>query len=124
MVPEAVKGRGRQSLDVACAGRVGDAHRLVPFPAKTGSFPYPRRALGWLAVINTALAFTLWNRSLQYLTATESAAINNTMLIQIAILAWIFLGEAPGGLDIIGMAAVSVGVYLARRTRAEMSMNR
>ena len=41
----------------------------------------------WLAVVNTALAFTLWNRSLQHLSATESAAINNTMLIQIGLLA-------------------------------------
>jgi drug/metabolite transporter (DMT)-like permease len=80
--------------------------------------------LGWLAVVNTALAFTLWNRSLQHLTATESAAINNTMLIQIAVLAWLFLGEVPGGLDIVGMVGVSVGVYLAQQTRAEMKASR
>jgi len=73
----------------------------------------------WLAVVNTAWAFTLWNRSLQLLSATESAAINNTMLIQIGILAWLFLGETPGALDVVGMAAVSVGVYLAQRPRSE-----
>lgn len=72
----------------------------------------------WLAVVNTAWAFTLWNRSLQMLSATESAAINNTMLIQIAILAWAFLDETPGALDILGMVAVSIGVFLAQRTRA------
>jgi drug/metabolite transporter (DMT)-like permease len=74
----------------------------------------------WLAVVNTALAFTLWNRSLQMLSATESAAINNTMLIQIGLLAWLFLDETPGRLDIIGMVAVSIGVYLAQRPRPEM----
>jgi drug/metabolite transporter (DMT)-like permease len=47
----------------------------------------------WLAVINTALAFTLWNHTLRSLTAIESTLINNTMLVQIAILAWLFLGE-------------------------------
>jgi drug/metabolite transporter (DMT)-like permease len=74
----------------------------------------------WLAVVNTAWAFTLWNRSLQQLSATESAAINNTMLIQIGLLAWLFLDETPGALDIVGMVAVSVGVYLAQRPRVEM----
>jgi drug/metabolite transporter (DMT)-like permease len=41
----------------------------------------------WLAIINTALAFTIWNFTLKTLTAMESSIINGTMLIQIAILA-------------------------------------
>ena len=40
----------------------------------------------WLALVNSAFAFTLWNRTLRTLSATESSVINNTMLIQIAIL--------------------------------------
>jgi drug/metabolite transporter (DMT)-like permease len=76
----------------------------------------------WLAGVNTALAFTLWNRSLQLLSATESAAINNTMLIQIGLLAWLFLDEVPGVLDVLGMLAVSAGVYLASRPRLEMKV--
>ena len=48
----------------------------------------------WLAIINTALAFTIWNLTLRTLSAMESSIINGTMLIQIAVLAWIFLGEA------------------------------
>ena len=40
-------------------------------------------------MVNTAFAFTLWNLSLQRLTAVESAGVNNTMLIQIAVLAWL-----------------------------------
>lgn len=73
----------------------------------------------WLALVNTALAFTLWNRSLRILSATESVAINNTMLIQIGLLAWLFLDEVPGVADIVGMLAVSAGVYLAQRPRVE-----
>ena len=71
----------------------------------------------WLAVVNTAFAFTLWNLSLQRLTAVESASINNTMLVQIALLAWFFLGEAPGALGLLGIALVTVGVYLVQATR-------
>ena len=75
--------------------------------------------IGWLAAVNTAWAFTIWNRSLQRLSASESAAVNNTMLIQIGLLAWLFLDEAPGFLDLLGMGGVSVGVYLAQRPRSE-----
>ncbi|MFC2136317.1 DMT family transporter, partial [Bacteroidota bacterium] len=41
----------------------------------------------WLAGINTAFAFVLWNLTLRTLSAMESSIINNTMLIQIALLA-------------------------------------
>ncbi|MGH8912365.1 MAG: DMT family transporter [Acidimicrobiia bacterium] len=68
----------------------------------------------WLAVVNTAAAFTMWNWSLRHLTATASAGINNTMLIQIALLAWLFLAERPGPIQWTGMAVVSFGVLLAQ----------
>jgi drug/metabolite transporter (DMT)-like permease len=68
----------------------------------------------WLAVVNTALAFTLWNRSLQTLTAVESSVINNTMLIQIPILAWVFLGEALTTQKIIGMIIAGAGTLIVQ----------
>lgn len=68
----------------------------------------------WLAVVNTALAFTLWNKTLRTLTATESSVINNTMLIQIAVLAWVFLGEALAPLQIIGLLVVAAGALLVQ----------
>lgn len=68
----------------------------------------------WLAVVNSALAFTLWNRSLGVLSAVESSVINNTMLIQIAILAWAFLGERPAPLQIGGLVLATVGVVLVQ----------
>ncbi|MFN8519941.1 MAG: EamA family transporter [Chloroflexota bacterium] len=70
--------------------------------------------VGWMALVNTALAFTWWNESLRHLAATESAAINNLMLLQIAALAWLFLGEAPDPIQWLGMALVTVGVIRAR----------
>ncbi len=66
--------------------------------------------VGWLAVVNTALAFTLWNWSLRRLTAVEAAGINNTMLIQIALLAWWLLDESPGVAGTIGLVIVSAGI--------------
>lgn len=75
--------------------------------------------IAWLAVVNTALAFTLWNLSLRRLSALESAAINNTMLLQIGMLAWWLLDEFPGPLGFAGIALVSAGILLTQSPRAE-----
>lgn len=68
----------------------------------------------WLAVVNTALAFTIWNYTLRTLTAMESSIINGTMLIQIAVLAWIFLGEDIFFKEIIGMLIAAIGAVLVQ----------
>jgi drug/metabolite transporter (DMT)-like permease len=68
----------------------------------------------WLAVVNTALAFTLWNRTLRTLSAMESSIINNTMLFQIAVLAWLFLGEPLGGRQVVGMVLAGLGTVLVQ----------
>ncbi|MFZ2323842.1 MAG: DMT family transporter [Ignavibacteriaceae bacterium] len=68
----------------------------------------------WLAIINTALAFTIWNFTLKTLTAMESSIINGTMLIQIAVLAWIFLGEDISLKEVMGMLIASAGAVLVQ----------
>ncbi len=76
-----------------------------------------------LAVFNTALAFWLWNKSLQVLTAMESSIINNTMLIQISLLAWLFLGEKLTWMGVIGLAIASIGTILVNLSLLEKSNN-
>ena len=71
----------------------------------------------WLAVVNSAYAFTLWNRTLRTLSAMESSIINNTMLFQIALLAWLFLGEALTWPRIIGMALAAIGTLIVQLKR-------
>jgi drug/metabolite transporter (DMT)-like permease len=68
----------------------------------------------WLAAVNTALAFTLWNHTLRTLSAMESSIINNTMLFQIAVLAWPFLGEPPGWHQVLGMGLAAAGTLLVQ----------
>ena len=68
----------------------------------------------WLAVVNTALAFTIWNLTLRSLSAMESSIINGTMLIQIALLAWIFLGETISAQEGIGMLIAASGALLVQ----------
>jgi drug/metabolite transporter (DMT)-like permease len=75
---------------------------------KTGLF------LIWLAAVNTALAFTLWNLTLRTLTAMESSIINGTMLMQIAILAWYFLDENISIQEGAGMVIAAIGAVLVQ----------
>lgn len=72
----------------------------------------------WLAVVNTALAFTLWNHTLRTLTAVESSIINSTMLVQIALLAWIFLGETLNWKEIAGLIMAGAGALIVQLRRA------
>jgi len=49
----------------------------------------------------------------------ESSIINNTMLIQIAVLAWIFLGERVSGQEAFGMFLAALGVLLVQLWRKQ-----
>lgn len=82
----------------------------APRPGPTGW-----AIVAWLATVNTAWAFTLWNRTLRRLSAAESSLINNTMLGQVALLAWIFLGESLGGRELVGLGIALGGVLVAQR---------
>ena len=68
----------------------------------------------WLALVNSALAFTLWNLTMRTLSAMESSLINNTMLIQIAILAWVFLDEQLTWQQGMGMGMAAAGILVVQ----------
>jgi drug/metabolite transporter (DMT)-like permease len=74
----------------------------------------------WLAVVNTAFAFTLWNHTLRVLTATESSIINGTMLIWIPILAVLFLGETITEKELSGLVLAGLGTLLVQLRSAEI----
>jgi drug/metabolite transporter (DMT)-like permease len=97
---------GVGSLVLLCAGLVVDG-----WPSLNGIHWL---IIGYLAVVNTAFAFTLWNHTLRTLSATESSLINNTMLIQIAVLAWVFLGEHLGWQEIAGLVVAAAGALLVQ----------
>ena len=71
----------------------------------------------WLAGVNSAFAFTLWNFTQRSLPAFESSLINNTMLFQVALLAWIFLGEALTGLQLVALLLAALGTLLVQLRR-------
>jgi drug/metabolite transporter (DMT)-like permease len=79
--------------------------------------------VAWLAVVNTALAFTLWNHTLRTLSAMESSVINNAMLIQIPLLAWLFLGEGLAIQQIIGVGLAGLGILVVQLFSANVPIS-
>jgi drug/metabolite transporter (DMT)-like permease len=108
------RGRGLPALVITTVSMgVGGLLLLAVGAAAQGFGPLGLRQwaiIAWLAVVNTAVAFTVWNRTLQQLTAVESSLLNSSMLPQIAILAWLFLGEPLTVRQIAGLALVGAGV--------------
>lgn len=72
----------------------------------------------WLALVNTAFAFTLWNHTMRTLTAMESSIINGTMLVWVAIFAVIFLGETINTQEMMGLVTTGVGTIIVQLRRA------
>jgi drug/metabolite transporter (DMT)-like permease len=68
----------------------------------------------WLGVVNTALAFFLWNHALETLEAFELSVLQNTMLIQITILSVIFLGETLPPVKYVYMTIIFIGVFIVQ----------
>jgi drug/metabolite transporter (DMT)-like permease len=70
--------------------------------------------IAWLALVNTTIAFTLWNFTLRNLSATESSVINGTMLIWIPILAVVFLDEHITRQELIGLIVAGFGTLIVQ----------
>jgi drug/metabolite transporter (DMT)-like permease len=70
--------------------------------------------LAWLAIVNTAFAFTLWNHTLRTLSAMESSIINGTMIIWIPLFAIVFLDERITVVELIGLVIVALGTIIVQ----------
>lgn len=77
--------------------------------------------VGWLAAANTALAFWLWNRAQAVLSALEASLINNTMLIQIAVLAVLFLDERLTTMQVAGLVLAGAGVLYVQLAKMRVA---
>lgn len=68
----------------------------------------------WLALVNTAFTFTLWNHTMRTLTAMESSIINSTMLIWVTIFAVIFLHETISVKQLVGLVGTGLGTVIVQ----------
>lgn len=71
----------------------------------------------WLALVNTALAYVLYNRALRVLTALEINMLLNLSPLGTAVFAWALLGERLSVVQIVGMLIVILGVMLVQWRR-------
>lgn len=68
----------------------------------------------WLSVVNTALAYTLWNHALRTLKAFELNVLGNITPLATAGMAWFLLGESLSPRQVVGILIVLVGVSLVQ----------
>ena len=68
----------------------------------------------WLATVNTALAFFMWNWALKSIPAYELTVLQNVMLVEIALFAFVFLQETITYVMVAGMALVLAGVFVVQ----------
>ena len=74
-------------------------------------------AVLWLAVINTALGYFLYNHALRDLTALEMNTIMNLSPLMTALLSWLILGDKLRIIQLTGMIVVIVGVIFVQRAK-------
>jgi len=77
----------------------------------------------WLAIINTAVAYILYNHALKTITALEMNMFLNLSPLGTAALAWILLGESLSFKELIGVAIVIIGVTLVQVKRSNIKVN-
>ena len=68
----------------------------------------------WLATANTALAFFMRNWALRTIPAYELTVLQNVMLVEIALFAFVFLQETITPAMVVGMALVLAGVFVVQ----------
>lgn len=71
--------------------------------------------VGWLALVNTAIAYLIYNHALQRLTALQMNLILNLSPFVTAGLAFLLLSERLTALQAVGMVVATIGVAQAQR---------
>lgn len=72
----------------------------------------------WLAVVNSALAYLLWNHALKRLKAFEISIVASLMPIGTALLSPVMVGDVVSGRGWLGIGLALVGVVLVGLTGA------
>ena len=70
--------------------------------------------IAWLAVVNTALTYTLWAQSQRSLRAVESSVLGDLTVIQVALLGWVVLGESLRIEQVVGIVLALSGVIVVQ----------
>jgi probable blue pigment (indigoidine) exporter len=71
---------------------------------------------GYLALINTALAYALWFRGIGRLPATSVSLLSFLSTLSAAVIGWVALDQRLGALQLLGMAVALSGTLLGQLT--------
>jgi drug/metabolite transporter (DMT)-like permease len=68
----------------------------------------------WLAVVNTALTYTLWTHTQRTLHAVESSVLGDLTVILVAVLGWVALDESLDLVQTLGLVLAVAGVAIVQ----------
>ena len=110
---------GDDATIVGLAGTFIGALVLLPLGLSQSRITELANPSAWIFILAIggifAIAGIMWNQALNDLKAFEAGILQNTMLVQIGLLSWIFLHEQFGYLQLIGAIIVLSGAYLVNR---------
>ncbi|NHJ01431.1 MAG: hypothetical protein EAX86_04780 [Candidatus Heimdallarchaeota archaeon] len=81
-------------------------------------------AIIWLGIVNTAFAFTLWNKAMKHIRAMDISLINSTMLPQIVLLSIVFLEEHPTMFEWLGLGLIVFSVAFIQWNQTRNNNNK
>lgn len=72
-------------------------------------------AVAFAGIFGIALAYLLWYQGVRYIGNTRTAIYSNLVPVLAILIAWLWLGEVPGVLQMVGAAVIIGGVMAAQR---------
>jgi drug/metabolite transporter (DMT)-like permease len=80
--------------------------------------------LAWVSVayagfLSLTAAYLLWYRGVQRLGSARTAAYSNAVPVVAIAVAWLWLGERPSAIQLVGAAVILAGIWLARMGSSE-----
>jgi drug/metabolite transporter (DMT)-like permease len=73
--------------------------------------------MAWMVILGTIVPFGLLVGSLRHIAATRAGIVAMLEPVAGTIVAWAWLGEALGGLQLVGGAVVLTAIALAQTAR-------
>lgn len=68
----------------------------------------------YAGVMSIAVAYLLWYRGVEHIGSSRTAAFSNLVPVVALVVAWLWLGEQPTGVQLGGAAVIIGGVWLTR----------
>ncbi|MFC3852592.1 DMT family transporter [Salinispirillum marinum] len=73
-------------------------------------------AVFWLGIVSTALAYVTGVAAIRRLSAPVAGGVAYLEVVTAILLAWVLLGQALNGVQMLGASIVVLGAYLAQRS--------